>query len=86
MAFGRSPYHRGSAVLRVLTWLGIGDQHHKMLRTKAAVVDSSLQLSIFAQTLGMASPFKLPSQCKTCSSSAFLKLIWSRRQSGQYSS
>jgi hypothetical protein len=27
--------------------------------TKATVVDSSLQLSIFAQSLGMASPFKL---------------------------
>ncbi len=33
----------------------------------AAAVDSSLQLSIFAQTVGMASPFKLPSQCKYCS-------------------
>jgi hypothetical protein len=40
----RQPLHR------VLTRLGIGDQHHKMLRTKAVpVVDSSLQLSIFAQ-------------------------------------
>jgi hypothetical protein len=45
----------------------IGDLHHKMLITLAAAVDSSLQLKIFAQTLGMASPFKLPSQCKTCS-------------------
>jgi hypothetical protein len=35
-----------------------------MKRTKAAVVDISLQLSIYAQTLGMASIFKLPSQCK----------------------
>ncbi len=44
---------------------------------------SSLQLSIFAQTLGMAGPFNLPSQCKTCSPTA---LIWARWQSGQYSS
>jgi hypothetical protein len=33
----------------------------------ATAVDSSLQLSIFAQILRMASPFKLPPQCKTCS-------------------
>ncbi len=46
---------------------------------------SSFQLSIFAQTLGMASPFNLPSQWKTCSSTPFLKLIWARWQSGQYS-
>jgi hypothetical protein len=41
----------------------------------------SLQLSIFAQALGTASPFKLPSQCKTCSLTPFLKLIWIRWQS-----
>jgi hypothetical protein len=35
----------------------IGDLHHKMLITQAAAVDSSLQLRIFAQTLGMTSPF-----------------------------
>ncbi len=33
-----------------------------------------------------ASPFKIPSQCKTCSTVPFLKLIWARWQSGQYSS
>jgi hypothetical protein len=35
---------------------------------------------IFAQTMamGMASPFKLPSQYKTCSLALFLKLIWAR--------
>ncbi len=56
------------------------------METKAAVVDSSLQLNIFAQTRGMESPFKLPSQCKTCSTAPFLKLIWARWQLGQYSS
>jgi hypothetical protein len=30
-----------------------------MLSIKSAVVDGSLQLSIFAKTLGMGSPFKL---------------------------
>ncbi len=38
----------------------------------------------FAQTLGMESPFKLPSQCITWPA-PFLKLAWSRWQSGQYS-
>jgi hypothetical protein len=71
---------RGSTVHRVLTWHGIGNKHHKMYRTKAAVVDSSLQLSIFAQTLGTASPFKLSSQSKTGSPAPFLKLIWARWQ------
>jgi hypothetical protein len=36
----------------------------------------SLQLSIFAQTVDMASPCMLPSQCKTCFFAPFLKLIW----------
>jgi hypothetical protein len=45
----------------------------------------TLQLSIFSQTLSMASPFKLSSQCKTCSPTP-LKLMWARRQWGQYSS
>jgi hypothetical protein len=57
MAFGCSPYHR------VLTCYALVVN----ITTQAAAVDSSLQLRIFAQTLGMASPFKLPSQCKTCS-------------------
>ncbi len=64
MAFVCSPYHWG--LNRVLTWLGIGDKHHKIRRTKVAVVDSSWQQNIFAQILGMACPIKLPSQCKTC--------------------
>ncbi len=42
-----------------------------------------LELSIFAQTLGMASPFKLPSQCKTCSPAPFLNLTWAIWQLGQ---
>ncbi len=54
-----------------------------MLRTKGVpVVDSSLQLSIFAQTQVMASPFKLPSHCKSCSPTPFLKLIWANGDQG----
>ncbi len=34
---------------------------------------------------GIAHAFKLPSQCKTCSLAPYLKLIWARRRSGQYS-
>jgi hypothetical protein len=52
------------------------------VKTEAAAVDSSLQLSIFAQTLVMTSPFKLPSQCKTCSHAPFLKLTWERSHQG----
>jgi hypothetical protein len=55
--------------------------YYRGSRTKTAVVDSSLQLRIFAKTLGTASPFKLPSQCKTCSPAPLLKLIWARQQS-----
>ncbi len=74
--------HTTEALHSVLTWLDIGDLHQKMWRTKAAVVDSSLQLIIFAQPLSMARPFKLPSHCKTYSPAPFLKLIWARWQSG----
>ncbi len=49
-------------------------------------VDSSTQPSIFAQTVGMASLFKLPLQCKSCSLVPFHKLFWARWQSGLCSS
>ncbi len=87
MALGCSPYHRGSTQSSGMAW-------HCWLTSQNVKNEGScswhysiyrLQLSIFAQTLGMASPIKLPSQCKTCSPS-FLKLIWARWQSGQYSS
>jgi predicted cation transporter len=45
----------------------------------------SLYLLKFAQSLGMASPVKLPSQCETCSTTPYLKLICARCKSGQYS-
>jgi hypothetical protein len=49
--------HTTEVLHRVLTWLGIGINIKKMKRTKAVAVDSSLRLrSIFAQTLGKASP------------------------------
>ncbi len=54
--------HTTEVLNRVLIWLG--DWHQKMWRTKAAAVDISLPLSIFAQTQGMTSRFKLPSQWK----------------------
>jgi hypothetical protein len=53
--------------------------------TNAAAVDSILQLIIFAQTMGMASPSKLPSQYKEDSLAPFLKLIWARWLSGRFS-
>jgi hypothetical protein len=62
--------------------LGIGDEHPKMLRTKAVAIDTSWKLNIFDQALAMASPFKLPSQCKTCSPPLLKGARW---QSGQYS-
>ncbi len=80
LSYGCSPYHR------VLTWPAIGNFHHIKWNTNAAAVDSSLQLSIFAQAVGMARPFKLPLQCKTCSFPPFFKLIWERWQSGRCSS
>ncbi len=49
-------------------------KHPKMQRKKAAEVGNSLQRNIFAQTLGIASPFNLPSQCKTCSPAPFSSL------------
>ncbi len=42
------------------------DFHYVEWITNAAAVDCSWQPSIFAQTMGMASPFMFPSQCKTC--------------------
>ncbi len=59
---------------------------HSSASTNAAAVDKSLLLSIFAQTVDMASLFKFPSQCKTCSLAPLLHRIWARWQAGMYSS
>jgi hypothetical protein len=50
--------------------------HQMNYKSNAAAVYSSSQLSISAQAVGNAIPIKLPSQCKTCSSTPFLKLSW----------
>ena len=50
--------------------------HLLTVQTDAAAVDSSLQLSFFAKTLVMASPFKLPSQCKHANPHLFSRLPW----------
>jgi hypothetical protein len=48
---------------KVCNRLETGDFHHIIIYiTNAAAVHSSLQLCISAQAVGMASPFKLPSQ------------------------
>jgi hypothetical protein len=60
--------------------------HSCSTQSSDTAVDSSLQLSIYAQTMGMASPLKLSSQCKTVSPPPFLKLIWAGWQSGKCSS
>jgi hypothetical protein len=68
MTFCYSPEHR--VLARVLPWLAIGDFHHITHHVKYkcfmpdACVDSSLQLSISAETIHTASHFK-PSEYQT---------------------
>jgi hypothetical protein len=50
-----------------------------MQSKNAATVDSSLQLSISASAVGTASPFKLPSQQKTCCPVPLLQLYSVKR-------
>ncbi len=79
---GYSSCHKGSTHCSTMArhwWLT-----SQNVKNEGSSIDRSLQLSIFAQTLGTRSPIKLPSQCKTCFPAAFLKLIWARWQSGQY--
>jgi hypothetical protein len=50
---------------------------HQM-NTNAAAVDSSLQLSISAQAVGMASLLSFHYSAKHAPPAPFLKLIWAR--------
>ncbi len=86
MSFVCSLYHRVEH--RVLEWLAIGVLYH------AYELQMQLQLTVACSwafllkplVMGMTSPFKLPSLCKTCFHAPFLQLIWAGWQSGQCSS
>ncbi len=84
MSFYFSPYYR--IVCRFWNGLPMKISITSYELQMQLQVDSSQQLCIFSQALGMASPFKLLAQCKTCSPAPFLKINWARLPSGRCSS